>query len=150
VSLITIQIAVAGLLLTLVLLLGLLPPTTRAALIGLSSPTAQIEPWWVARLLILALLLVVLNPEARVLLVFSQFIGVDVLVLLIVAQFRQLLSALRPFAGGSRLVRVLCVALLPRIAPGLSLIRMSPALALYVLLLPAKALLSRITNVDGL
>jgi hypothetical protein len=147
-------------LLTIALMIGLLPPTALARLLGLSSPRSQVGPWWAARFLVLGLLLVVLNPEVRVLLVFSQFIGVDLFVMLIVLQFRYCLTGVSPLAVSSLLARLLS-QLLPRLAPSFSVIRMSPALALYALLLPVavvglrgwgmtRAFVSRITNIDGL
>jgi hypothetical protein len=134
---------------------------TLALLMGLSSRTAQIDPRWAMRVTVLGLLLVVLNPEVRALLLFCQFIGVDLVVILIALQLRYCFTTLRPFALGSSVARLFALQLVPRIAPGLSIIRMSPALALYALLLPVamfgirnweagKALLSRIANVDGL
>jgi hypothetical protein len=158
---VTTQNELGCVLLTLALLMGLSPPTVLARLMGRSSRTAQVDPWWAARVLVLGLLLVVLNPEVRVLLVFSQFIGIDLVVILIVLQFRHYLTAFQPFAVGSSLTRLFTLQLLPRIAPSLTIIRMSPVLALYVLLLPVamvvtrtwgmgRALLSRIANVDGL
>jgi hypothetical protein len=106
-------------------------------------------------------LLVVLNPEVRVLLMFTQFVGADIVVMLILLQCSHFLGAIRPAAVGSRVTRVFCFALLPRIAPALRVIRLSPALALYALLLPVamvgtrtwgmgRTLLSRIANIDGL
>lgn len=108
------------------------------------------------------LLLFVLNPEVRVLLVFSQFIGVDLLVMLIVLQFRSYLPVVQAFAVGS-LARLFRLQLRPgiTIAPSLSIIRTSPALALCAPLLPVamfgirgwgmgRALFSRIANIDGL
>jgi hypothetical protein len=133
-----------------------------ALLMGLSSRTAPIDPRWAARVLVLALFFVVLNPEVRVLVGFMQFIGIDVVLMLFVLQFRYYLSAIRPFAVGS-FTRLLSLQVRPgiAIAPSLSIIRMSPALALYALLLPVatvgirtwgigRVLLSRITNIDGI
>jgi hypothetical protein len=135
----TVQNEGACILLTLALLVASLWPTAFPRLNGRWSLRVQTKAWWAANLLVGALLLFVLNPEVRLWLVYIEFIGVDVVLMLVAFQLRYYLAAVSPFAAGSLVARLFglqLLQLLPRIAPSLRVIRLSPRLALYVLLLP--------------
>jgi hypothetical protein len=59
---------------------------------------------------VLAILLVVLNPELRAFLLLANFVGLDLIILLIVIQLRQMVPTILSYAHAYPMRSFLCVA----------------------------------------
>jgi len=88
-----------------------------------------------AALAIAVALLFAVNPEIRLLLLWLNFIGVDLLLLILVFEVRHYLAMARPSFIVPAFLRFLSLVF-PRISPSLHLIRVGPRVALCALIFP--------------
>lgn len=92
----------------------------------------------VASMALAAVLVFAVNPEVRLILLWVDFIGVDVLLLFMAFELRHYLAATRPYSLASLPTRLLSLVF-PRFSPSLALMGSEPAVALCALLLPVTA-----------
>ena len=85
-----------------------------------------------------AILLIVVNPEARLLLLWLNFIGVDVVLLFLAFALRHYLAIARSYFLASLPLRLISIVF-PKFSPSLTLIGVGPRAALCALVLPLTA-----------
>lgn len=99
-----------------------------------------------ASLIVAIALLFVTNPEMRLLLLWLDSIGFDLVLLILAFELRYFFSAVRPLFVAIRPFRTLSL-IFPKISPSLALIDTGPGVALCALFLPLAASAAFVWNV---
>lgn len=99
-----------------------------------------------ASLVVAVALLFVVNPEIRLLLLWLDFIGFDLVLLILAFELRHFFGAVRPLFVAVRPFWILSL-IFPKISPSLTLVETGPRVALCALLLPLAASAGLVWNV---